>query len=93
MLYKIRHKSSGLYYKPSKDTGINLSKKGKVYTKKPSLKAFRGSQVVLGFVVPGRAKKLGDDDNTVIEGIVNEFDWELVGYEVNEIPVSWGEVK
>ncbi|MBQ3690164.1 MAG: hypothetical protein II937_09965 [Bacteroidales bacterium] len=34
-LYRILHKPTGLYYKPGY---VNLSKKGKVYTKKPSLK-------------------------------------------------------
>ena len=31
-LYRIRHKNSGLYYKPLTGGGNNLSKTGKVYT-------------------------------------------------------------
>ena len=36
--YKILHKPTGLYYKPSRHgSPANLSKKGKVYERKPSL--------------------------------------------------------
>lgn len=37
--YRIKHKSTGLYYKPS--TGNNLSKNGKVYTTANSVLAQR----------------------------------------------------
>jgi hypothetical protein len=30
-LYKLKHKPTGLYYKPTKGTGSNLSTKGKIY--------------------------------------------------------------
>jgi len=35
--YRIKHKPTGLYFKPSKG-GSNLSTKGKIYPSKPSLK-------------------------------------------------------
>jgi hypothetical protein len=35
-VYKILHKPTGLFFKPSKGSG-NLSKKGKIYPMKPSL--------------------------------------------------------
>lgn len=35
--YRIKHKPTGLYFKPSKG-GSNLSAKGKIYTSLPSLK-------------------------------------------------------
>ena len=34
-VYKVRHKATGLYYSPGQ--GINLSKEGKIYTKKNTI--------------------------------------------------------
>ena len=44
--WKIRHKSTGLFYKPSKyDSKENLSKIGKTYSRKPSLKSLNGCRI------------------------------------------------
>ena len=37
-IYKLKHIPTGLYYKPFAGSGSNLSKNGKVYTKRPPSK-------------------------------------------------------
>lgn len=37
IVYRIKHLCTGLYFKPSIGTANNLSKHGKLYTRKPSL--------------------------------------------------------
>lgn len=41
-VWKIRHKEKGLFYQSNKATGSNLSKFGKIYQRKPSLKYIHG---------------------------------------------------
>lgn len=43
--YKIRHKASGLFYRPASTTTSNLSKVGKLYNRKPSLKRIQGLHI------------------------------------------------
>jgi hypothetical protein len=44
--WKIRHKPTGLFYKPSKfDSKENLSKVGKTYSRKPSINSLCGIRV------------------------------------------------
>lgn len=41
--FKIRHKPSGLFYRPSKyDAKTNLSKVGKTYSRKPTIAGLQG---------------------------------------------------
>jgi hypothetical protein len=37
MIYKIKHKPTGLYYAPSKGNGSNLSPTGKIYQGNPKI--------------------------------------------------------
>lgn len=41
IVYKIRHKPTGLFFRPAKD-GPNVSTRGKLYEKRPTLKWLGG---------------------------------------------------
>jgi hypothetical protein len=43
--YKIKHKASGLFYRPAGTKTSNLSKVGKSYSQKPSLKMIQGLHI------------------------------------------------
>lgn len=43
--YKIRHKASGLFYRPTGPKTSNLSKVGKSYSRKPSLRMIQGLHI------------------------------------------------
>lgn len=43
--YKIRHKASGLFYRPAGTKTSNLSEVGKVYSRKPSLKMIQALHI------------------------------------------------
>jgi hypothetical protein len=92
--YKIRHKASGLFYKPAGDTkGINVSKKGKLYQQRPSQTACRRLQVRLGFGTVGRSWFLGavQDGGKEILFNFDPKDWEVVEYTAvgRENVVDW----
>lgn len=46
VVYKLKHKPTGLYFTPSRGHG-NLSKTGKIYSNKPSLEWVKQVRVVL----------------------------------------------
>lgn len=85
--FKIRHIPSGLFFKPSKDTrDINLSKKGKVYQRKPSAKAYSSLKVRLGFGEVGSTAKDGKNDILVDFDIK---DWQVIKYTTYETKDEW----
>lgn len=83
--YKIRHKETGFFFKPLKHPDKNnLSKFGKIYARKPTLKHLQGL-VCLGFV------KLDDkfillETKTSLQKF-NSADWEIVEYIGQEVAV------
>jgi len=94
VFYKIRHKASGLFYKPSKDThDINLSKLGKIYARQPN-KKHMGS-IRLGFGVVGATWGMADrehrlrikDSSIMVE--FNPDDWELLKFYTISETISW----
>lgn len=88
--YKIRHKATGLFFKPSSDTfGINLSKQGKVYGRKPPLKSFIDSKFRLGFGKIGQKRDYRTPKETEIIEIFNLQDWELVEFYTVSKETGW----
>jgi hypothetical protein len=91
-VWKIRHKPTGLFFKPSGNghqwEKSNLGKQGKLYERsKPTLKKVRGRISVsrtlvekLGLVV--EPKKAEWHTNYLI---TKEDDWEVVEYELVEV--------
>jgi hypothetical protein len=77
IFYKLRHIPTGLFFKPSKyGSKSNLSKNGKVYSTKPSLK-----YVSNGYHHPLKQKwpKANYEYRKYVEG-----DWEIVEIKVTE---------
>lgn len=90
--YKIRHKSTGLFYKPCSNTkGINLSIKGKTYQTKPPLKTYCIQSLRLGFNKIGH--KYGISGSRMYDKpIYASFDkdeWEIVEYQASMRIVEW----
>jgi hypothetical protein len=85
--YTIKHKATGLYFKPANDTrGINVSKKGKVYNRKPSIHTYDGMRLRMGFGEIGRTWHFND-----IEILVdwNRDDWDLIEHVSTSTAVPW----
>lgn len=89
--YKIKHKPTGLYYKP----GVtNLSKQGKTYSKKPTLKIiiwggnFRVSKTIAkelqskGFMIGKHKPDVTGDPGYHLDVNFNEF--EIVTFKTEE---------
>jgi TorA maturation chaperone TorD len=64
MAYKIKHKESGLFYRPTVSTNSNLSKRGKLYEYKPTdkqlmdwLSSFRDHNMQLPYSYKGFKSK------------------------------------
>lgn len=71
-VYKIKHKPTGLFYKPSKfRSEVNLSKIGKSYSRRPSLKHICQVRV-----------KVEGTFNTFVELEWKEEDFEIIEFEV-----------
>ncbi len=86
--YKIRHKVSGLFYQPHRFGGIQLSKNGKVYAKKPPIKTYKDSTILVGYGGLG----LGGSKNHYSCAIYAKFilsDWEIVEYQTRQVVVEW----
>lgn len=80
--YKIRHKPTGWFFKPSKHgSKSNISKKGKVYQTKPSLK-YLGD--VYHHPVTRDPKKSLWEQRKYENRKVRPDEWEIVEYEVSE---------
>lgn len=80
-IYKIKHKPTGLYYKPSVyPYHHNLSKTGKVYHRKPNIESFLSFGGVLFYYHPLKTKNWSDKTserrNTTLE------DWEIIEGEI-----------
>lgn len=74
--YKIRHKPTGLFFKPSRHRSkTNLSKKGKIYERKPSMGW-------LGFTYhhPAPGTRDGYESRRVEPG-----EWEIVEYKTEVV--------
>lgn len=81
--FKIRHKLTGFFYKPSRHPWKNnLSKLGKVYPRKPTFKHLKGL-IYLGFAeFEGKYILLEVKDSLQK---FNPADWEIVEYSVKEV--------
>lgn len=89
--YKIKHKPTGLYYKPGSP---NLTKQGKTYSKKPTLKFiiwggnFRVSEALAkeltekGFMVGKHKREVFKDTGYHLDVNFNEF--EIVTFKTEE---------
>lgn len=78
-VYKLRHKPTGLFYKPTRGYyKTNLSEKGKIYTERSFPK-----YEITGSMSPTLSIKLGLKSSLIL-GIKKE-DWEIVEYELKEI--------
>lgn len=55
-VFKILHKPTGLYFKPSNGTS-NLSKKGKIYSSNPSL-SWIGTTITIKFYPNGKLNEM-----------------------------------
>lgn len=67
-MYRIKHKPTGLYYQPHKHGGNTLSRKGKIYHKKETLK-YCSIQIHCGWKEPQIAKEIKQWLN---------LDWEMI---------------
>lgn len=77
-VYKIKHIPTGLFFKPSVYRNkSNLSKNGKIYTSKPSLK-----WLDCGYHHPIPKKDWKNDDYEYRKFI--EKDWEIIELNLNE---------
>lgn len=75
MFYKIRHIPTGLFYRPGRACDKkNLSKNGKAYQQKPTLKWLGG---IYGHPVP---KKSHYGDDWEYRKVI-ESEWEIVEYD------------
>jgi len=81
--YKLRHKATGLFWKPSKHRGkANLSKVGKIYSKKPTFKWCSS------IYTPDAVKASSYNPKSTI---TQPGDWEVVEYSIvesNVVPLS-----
>lgn len=89
--YKIKHKPTGLFYKPG---ATNLTKTGKTYAKKPTLKLiiwggnFRVSEAMAkelkskGYAVARHKKEVTGDTGYHLDVNFNEF--EIVTYKTDD---------
>ena len=95
--YKIRHKKSGFFWQPDKVSG-NVSKKGKVYQKKPNLDYVTGTVLKLNksgnpYDFTSKSKKLIEIFNVDINQKCYSWqkyridtiidDWEIIEFNVN----------
>lgn len=87
IFYKIRHKKTWLFYQPHKHGNIQLSKTGKIYSHKPSIKVYKDTPVVLGFGNIGSTRKLNPGKE--IHREFRQDDWEVVAYQVEEFTIAW----
>lgn len=94
-IYKIKHKASGLFYKPGR---CNLSEKGKIYSRTPSIKWInpiislsKGSKIwkkYKGVLEPLQMKPVPGSyysDYTLQQEwmeVTKLEDWEIVAYDV-----------
>jgi hypothetical protein len=75
IFYKIRHKSTGLFFKPSTSGKCNLSKNGKAYGRKPSL------SYLWGKIYTGeRDSTKGYYERNITMDVIPS-DWEICVYE------------
>ena len=65
ILWRIKHRQTGLYYGPSRGTRCNMKKRGKIYTMKPSLSWMQDSYY-------------DTEGNLIIMNGKEEDHWELV---------------
>lgn len=75
VVYRIRHKGTGLFYYPSRVGShyrSNLTKDGKIYAKKPSIKRIDGC-----YYYPHGIKNIAKDS-----------DFEIVPYELVELSLE-----
>lgn len=78
VVFKLRHKETGLFYQPQQ-RGVNTSKNGKVYNRKPSRQSWlviskdNALELGLGLLHGSYARKSELDE------------WEVVAYELVEI--------
>lgn len=87
--YKIRHKPSGLFYKPSKG-GLNVSRLGKVYNQKPSLKRYQFEKILMGIGTIGCSKTYTSaGQGAPIYFTFDSSSWEIVEYQTRELVVPW----
>ena len=78
--YKIKHKPTGLFYKPSRHRNkSNIGKNGKVYATKGSVKSVLTGIYRYGFYTPEAVKKDGRNPKSTLPE-KNEF--EIVEYKV-----------
>lgn len=79
IMYKIRHKPTGLFFKPAKyPYKSNLSKNGKVYHTKPSLR-YLGER----YYHPIEKKSRWDTKNYEQRRVILE-NWEIIELKVEE---------
>lgn len=62
-LYKLRHKKSGLFWQPDRGSG-NVSKRGKIYQRKPNLDHVTGTTVRITSIY---RKELSKRDKELVE--------------------------
>jgi len=62
-VYKLKHKSTGLFYTPSKGYG-NLSTKGKIYSTKPNIK---WTSIIRIIIKTGTKDKLNEKQQKLID--------------------------
>lgn len=87
VVYKLRHKETGLFWKPDSGSSGNVSKSGKLYFKKPSLVYVTGTMVSKhlvekhGITVPEKFYS----SYGKISAMRNVEEWEVVKYSLIEI--------
>lgn len=87
MLYKIRHKNSGLFLKPTKRClDINLSKRGKVYQSFPSIDWY--VKIVLGYGEDGKTFWKSEPWEGIRTTTPNHKEFEVVDAATGEV-VPW----
>lgn len=84
--YKILHKPSGMYFKPSRyPTKLNLSKNGKVYFNKPNIKRFLGEYYHRPLTKEEKQEAASDwRISRYAQEPVVESEWEIVEFNMVE---------
>lgn len=81
--YKLRHKPSGLFFKPTNyPTKLNLSENGKTYNRRPTLR-YLGKQINIAENPKYNARQYGSMEYLTEDVIPDR--WEIVKYEVVEV--------
>ena len=91
IFYKIRHKASGLFYKPARGSqDLNVSRIGKVYAHKPNAKQMDNNKIRLGWNKVGRGHpgySRATPEDLLVE--FNPDDWEIVEFKTSSAIIGW----